>query len=68
VTHYSPLTGLPDVPENYHTVTYILEPTANGTTLTIRQGRNRSEGEAAESEKLWLMVLHNLEQYLEQKN
>ncbi|MBU3062128.1 SRPBCC domain-containing protein [Nocardia sp. NEAU-G5] len=68
VTHYSPLTGLPDLPENYHTVTYAVEPTADGTTLTIRQSRNRSEGEAAESEKLWRMVLDNLNQYLARNN
>ena len=64
VTHYSPLTGLPDAPENYHTVTYTVEPAAHGTTLTIRQGQNRSEGESVESEKVWHMILANLEQYL----
>ena len=64
VTHYSPLTGLPDVAENYHTVTYTVEPAAQGARLTVRQSRNRSEDEAAESEKMWHMILANLEQYL----
>lgn len=68
VSHYSPLTGLPDVPENYHTVTWTLDPAPDGTTVTIRQGNNRSEGEIAESEKVWQTVLDGLEQFLAQAN
>jgi uncharacterized protein YndB with AHSA1/START domain len=68
VTHYSPLTGLPDIAENYHTVTYTVEPAPEGTTLTIRQGRNRSEGESVESEKMWRMIIANLDQYLAQSD
>ena len=68
MTHYSPLTVLPDVAENYDTVTYTVEPATNGTALTIRQSRNRSKNEVVESEKLWQMVLHNLEQYLAHDN
>ncbi|GAB0107318.1 SRPBCC domain-containing protein [Nocardia sp. JMUB6875] len=68
VSHYSPLTGLPDTPENYHTVTWALEPAPGGTELTIRQGNNKSEGEITESEKTWQSVLDGLEQYLAQAN
>ncbi|WP_331722863.1 SRPBCC domain-containing protein [Nocardia sp. NBC_00511] len=64
VTHYSPMTGLPDIPENYHTVTWILTAEPGGTTVTIRQGNNRAEGEVAESEKTWGMVLDSLKSYL----
>lgn len=63
VTHYSPMTGLPDVPESYHTVTYTLSAVPDGTTVTIRQGNNRG-GEVAESEKLWMTVLDGLKRYL----
>lgn len=66
MTHYSPLTGLPDLPENYHTVSYLLEPAPTGTTVTIRQGGNRSAGEVTESERTWNLVLTNLKSYLEQ--
>jgi uncharacterized protein YndB with AHSA1/START domain len=65
ITHYSPLTGLPDVPENYHTVEYRLADQPNGTEVTIRQGNNKSDSEAEESAKLWEMVLGNLKELLE---
>ncbi|MFE4837892.1 SRPBCC domain-containing protein [Arthrobacter sp. NPDC056691] len=65
ITHYSPLSGLPDQPENYHTVEYGLQPVAKGTRVSITQGNNKSDGEAVESEKLWGMVLGNLKEYLE---
>jgi hypothetical protein len=65
ITHYSPLSGLPDEPDNYHTVEYGLEPVGEGTRVSIVQGNNRNDGEVAESEKLWGMVLANLKEYLE---
>lgn len=65
ITHYSPLTGLPDVPENYHTVEYRLIEQPNGTEITITQGNNKSDSEAEESAKLWEMVLGNLKELLE---
>jgi uncharacterized protein YndB with AHSA1/START domain len=65
ITHYSPLTGLPDVPENYHTVEYRLTEQPNGTEVTITQGNNKSDSEAEESAKLWEMVLGNLKELLE---
>ena len=65
ITHYSPLTGLPDEPENYHTVEYRLDESADGTRVTITQGNNKSDSEAEESAKLWDMVLGNLKELLE---
>lgn len=65
ITHYSPLTGLPDVPENYHTVEYRLEEAQDGTRVTITQGNNKSDSEAEDSAKLWEMVLGNLKELLE---
>ncbi|RMI32636.1 SRPBCC family protein [Nocardia stercoris] len=67
VTHYSPLTGLPDVPENYHTVTWTLTLESGGTEVTIRQGNNRSEADVAESEKTWNMVLAELKLFLSEE-
>ncbi|TCC41905.1 SRPBCC family protein [Kribbella speibonae] len=49
-THFSPLTGQPDVPENYHTLTYTL--TAN-THLKLTQDNNASEDEAKHSQDMW---------------
>lgn len=65
ISHYSPLTGLPDVPENYHTVEYRLDEKPDGTQVTITQGNNKSDSEAEESAKLWDMVLGNLKGLLE---
>ena len=45
MTHYSPLMGQEDKPENYHTVTYTLTPTRDGrTTVTLEQDGNESAG------------------------
>ncbi|WP_222932822.1 SRPBCC family protein [Nocardia yunnanensis] len=66
VTHFSPLTGQPDIPENYHTVTYALAPVPDGTSVTIIQSDNKSEAEATESEKTWRMVLDGLARFLAQ--
>jgi hypothetical protein len=46
-------------------VEYGLEAVAEGTRVSIIQGNNRSDDEAAESEKLWSTVLGNLKGYLE---
>ena|SRR5581483_5546516 len=66
VTHWSPLSGVPDTPENYHKVTYELAPENGGTRVTILQDNNASEEEKAESEKNWNMVLGNMKKLLEQ--
>src|SRR5687768_12215622 len=40
-SHYSPLTGKPDLPENYHTVTIELHGEDEGTTdVTLEQDNN----------------------------
>jgi|KBSMisStaDraftv2_1062788.scaffolds.fasta_scaffold04109_6 uncharacterized protein YndB with AHSA1/START domain len=36
-THFSPLGGLPDQPENYHTVTFDLAAVKGGTQVTLTQ-------------------------------
>jgi len=37
VSHFSPMSGRPNVPENYHTITYVLEPRCGQTHLTLTQ-------------------------------
>ncbi|AFR29450.1 MULTISPECIES: SRPBCC domain-containing protein [Micrococcaceae] len=64
-THYSPASGLPDVPENHHTVEYRLAEEADGTTVTIRQGNNSSEKEVEQSTATWRLVLQNLKEFLD---
>lgn len=65
VTHYSPLSGLPDVPENYHVVTYAIAEMGEASRLTITQENNRDQAEVDESEKTWKMILENIKALLE---
>ena len=64
-THWSPLSGVPDIPENYHTVTYSLSPANNATQLTLTQDNNATEEEKTHSEQNWNMVLAGLKKLLE---
>lgn len=65
VTHFSPLTGAEDVPENYHTVEYRLEPRGTGTHLTISNDNNGSQEEADHAGETWSMMLSGLKKYVE---
>lgn len=64
-THWSPLAGVPDSPENYHTVTYLLSEHDGTTHVTIRQDNNASEDEKTHSEENWKMVLSGLKKLVE---
>ena len=64
-THWSPLSGVPDSPENYHTVTYTLSEKDGGTEVTITQDNNASEAEQAHSEQNWRTVLDGMKKLLE---
>ncbi len=65
VTHWSPLSGVPDSPENYHTVIYELAEHDGSTDVTILQDNNASEEEKQHSEQNWQMVLSGLKKLLE---
>ena len=64
-THWSPLSGAPDTPENYHTVTYNLSATDGSTEVTITQDNNASEEEKQHSEQNWRQVLDGMKKLLE---
>jgi uncharacterized protein YndB with AHSA1/START domain len=64
-THWSPLSGVPDTPENYHTVTYTLSDKGDRTDVTITQDNNASEEEKAHSEKNWQTVLEGMKKLFE---
>ena len=66
VSHFSPLSELEDVPDNYHTIVYELEPVAGGLTeLTLRQDNNSSEDEAEHSRANWEKMLSGLKDVVE---
>jgi uncharacterized protein YndB with AHSA1/START domain len=64
-THWSPLSGVPDSPENYHTVTYTLSGKGDSTEVMITQDNNATEDEKAHSEKNWQTVLKGMKDLLE---
>jgi hypothetical protein len=61
--HFSPLSGLPDSPENYHHVTFELEPLDDGarTRVTITQDGNADENAADHSGANWQAMLESLQ-------
>jgi uncharacterized protein YndB with AHSA1/START domain len=66
VTHYSPLMGQEDRPENYHTVTYTLTSTRDGrTTLALEQDGNDSQEQADQFSQGWQQMLESLKQTAE---
>jgi uncharacterized protein YndB with AHSA1/START domain len=65
-SHFSPLSGLPDKPKNYHTVTVKLSASEDLTLVSLSQDKNGSEEERVHSEQNWGMMLAALKKYLEQ--
>ncbi len=64
-THFSPMTGLPDKPENYHTVTIELTGEEQ-TRVTLSQDNNATEEARQHSEKNWSQMLAGLKKYAEE--
>ena len=65
MTHWSPLSGTPDTPENYHQVGYELAAENGGTQLTITQDNNSSEEEREQNSKFWQTALDGIKKLLE---
>ncbi len=65
VTHWSPLTGEDDVPENYHTIHYELAAADGGTRLTLDQDGCASEEQAEQFSRNWQGMLEGLKQVAE---
>jgi uncharacterized protein YndB with AHSA1/START domain len=65
VTHFSPLSGQDDVPENYHTLTYELDARGATTHVSLSQDNNAGADEAEHSRKNWAMVLEGLKGVVE---
>lgn len=65
MTHYSPLMGQADEPENYHTVTYDLSPEGQATTVVLTQDGNESEEQAEQFSANWQGMLDALKSTVE---
>ena len=64
-THFSPLSGKPDVPENYHEIAYTLTAENGATKVQLTQDNNASEAEAAHSAENWKQMLVGLKSVAE---
>jgi uncharacterized protein YndB with AHSA1/START domain len=63
--NFSPLSGAPDKPENYQTVTIELTDKGKQTVVNLSQDNNASDEEREHSEQNWGMVLAGMKKYLE---
>jgi uncharacterized protein YndB with AHSA1/START domain len=64
-THYSPLSGQPDAPENYHNVAVDLTGDDSVTTVTLTQDNNDTAEAAEHAEKNWQTMLDGLKYVVE---
>ena len=64
-THWSPLSGTLDTPENHHTVSYELSSKNGITHVLLTQDNNTTEDEKKHSESNWHMMLENLKKIAE---
>lgn len=67
-THFSPLSGLPDTPDNYHTITIELSTEGRETRVSLSQDNNETEQAREHSEKNWTTMLAALKKYLEARS
>jgi uncharacterized protein YndB with AHSA1/START domain len=64
-SHFSPLSGQPDLPENYHIVTIELSTDEDQTRVALIQDHNSTEEEREHSEQNWKMMLAALKKFME---
>ena len=67
-SHFSPLSGQPDVPANYHTVTIELSRQGTQTKVSLSQDNNATDEARQHSEKNWNMMLDGLKKLLEKSS
>jgi uncharacterized protein YndB with AHSA1/START domain len=65
VTHYSPLLGKEDRPENYHTVRFELAASDGGTVVTLSQDGCSDERQAEQFSQSWQAMLDGMKQVVE---
>jgi uncharacterized protein YndB with AHSA1/START domain len=66
-SHFSPLSGLPDEPENYHTVTVALTPDPRGTLVTLAQDRIFTRDARDHAAGNWRTMLAALKDHVERR-
>ena len=64
-SHFSPLSGAPDRPESYHTVTIQLEGDDGAVHVDLSQDNTGSEKGREESSRNWSLMLQGLKKTVE---
>lgn len=67
LTHFSPLSGLPDDPENYHTLRFELDETPDGTVVTLDQDNNPTREAALHAQENWVRMLAGVKRVAERR-
>ncbi|MBS1905053.1 MAG: SRPBCC domain-containing protein [Actinobacteria bacterium] len=65
LTHFSPLSGAPDLPENHHTLEFALSEDGPTTRVTLSQSNNASAEAARHSQGMWEQMLQALKRTVE---
>jgi uncharacterized protein YndB with AHSA1/START domain len=65
MTHFSPLSGEEDVPENYHTLTFELDGNGGTTRVALSQDGNSTPEAAEHSRANWEKMLAGLKDLVE---
>jgi uncharacterized protein YndB with AHSA1/START domain len=65
MTHFSPLSGQEDRPENYHTLVYELAESDGRTRVSLSQDNNPSQEAADHSQANWEKMLTGLKEVVE---
>lgn len=66
MTHYSPMSGQPDVPASYHPLTYELSGSGPSTHLVLSQDNNASSEEVEHPAGMWSAMLAASKETVEQ--
>ncbi|HLK92898.1 MAG TPA: SRPBCC domain-containing protein [Polyangia bacterium] len=64
-SHFSPLSGAPDRPENYHTVTIQMDGPDGAVHVELSQDHNPTEEAREESRRNWTAMLGELKKTVE---
>jgi uncharacterized protein YndB with AHSA1/START domain len=66
-SYWSNMSGLADMPQNYHIITYQLTPENGSTKLTLTEENLATKEMKESSARLWDMVFDNLKKLLEKR-
>jgi uncharacterized protein YndB with AHSA1/START domain len=67
-SHYSPLSGLPDEPQNYHTVTIEIFGQGTLTHVSLSQDGSATAEQRDHSAKNWAIMLQGLRNLVEKES